>query len=86
MTNGSRFDVLPNKNLVVEGRRQTAFAGEAQEVILRGIVRTEDITSNNTIYSFNVADSSISFISKGSISDSQRKGWFTRFWTKVTPF
>lgn len=79
-------DVLPNKNLVVEGRRQTSFSGESQDVVLRGVVRPEDIASNNTVFSYNVADASIKFISKGTVSDSQRKGWFIRIWDKLTPF
>jgi flagellar L-ring protein FlgH len=79
-------DVLPNANLVVEGRRQTAFAGETQEIILRGVVRPADITPANAVFSYNVADASIRFVSKGVVTDSQRKGWFMRLWEKVTPF
>ena len=58
------IDVLPNRNLIVEGRRQTAFSGETQDAVLRGIVRPEDIGPNNTVFSYNVADASIRFISK----------------------
>lgn len=79
-------DVLPNGNLLVEGKRETAFAGERQEIILRGTVRQEDISPNNTVFSFNVADASVKFLSRGSVSDAQRKGWFTRVWEFVTPF
>lgn len=80
------IDTLPNRNLVVEGRRFTAFSGETQEIILRGVVRPEDITSGNTIFSYNVAEATIRFVSKGSISRAQKKGWFTKTWEKVTPF
>ncbi len=79
-------DVLPNHNLVIEGRRNTAFAGETQDAVLRGVVRTADITSANTVFSYNVADASIKFISKGSVSNVQKKGWFTRTWDKISPF
>jgi flagellar L-ring protein precursor FlgH len=79
-------DVLPNQNLVIEGRRQTSFASETQDIILRGIVRPADITSGNTVFSYNVADATIRIVSKGAITDNQRKGWFTRVWEKVTPF
>jgi flagellar L-ring protein precursor FlgH len=79
-------DVLPNKNLVVEGKRQTSFSGESQDVILRGVVRPEDIAANNTLFSYNIADATIKFVSKGTVTDSQRKGWFTRIWDKLTPF
>lgn len=79
-------DVLPNKTLIVEGRKRTGFSGENQEVILRGVVRSEDVTSANTVMSYNVADASIKFESTGTVSDSQKKGWFSRAWDKVTPF
>ncbi len=79
-------EVLPNGSLVIEGRRQTKFSGETTDAVLRGVVRTEDITSMNTVMSYNVADAAIQYLSKGVVSDSQRKGWFSKIWDKVTPF
>ena len=79
-------DVLPNGNLVIEGTRESSFSGEQQTIILRGTIRPDDISSNNTIFSYNVADATIKFISKGTISDSQRKDWFQRLWDKFSPF
>ena len=79
-------DVLPNQNLVIEGKRQTAFSGESQDVILRGIVRPYDIGANNTVFSYNIADASIKFVSRGTVTDSNRKGWFFRLWEKISPF
>lgn len=79
-------EVLPNNNLVVEGRRETAFSGETQEAILRGTVRTDDVTTSNTVLSYNIADATIKFVSKGSVTDSQKRGWFGRVWDKVSPF
>jgi len=80
------IDVLPNGNLVIEGKRDTAFSGEHQTIILRGVVRSEDVASNNTVLSYNVADATIQIIGKGTVSDSQNKGWFNRLWDKVNPF
>lgn len=80
------IDVLPNQNLVIEGQRQTSFGGESQDAILRGIVRPYDISANNTVFSYNVADATIKFVSRGTVSDSQRKGWFFRLWEKISPF
>ena len=79
-------DVLPNKNLVVEGTRHTAFGSEQQDIVLRGVVRPEDIAANNTVFSYNVADATIKIVNKGAVTDSQRKGWFTQLWDKITPF
>lgn len=79
-------DVLPNRNLVVEGTRETAFSGEQQTIILRGVVNPDNITTGNTVLSQNIADATIKFVSKGALSDSQRKGWFNKIWDKITPF
>jgi flagellar L-ring protein precursor FlgH len=80
------IDVLPNNNLVIEGRRHTAFSGEKQDAILRGTVRYDDISANNTVFSYNISDASIQFVSKGTITDNQNKGWFNRIWDKINPF
>ena len=80
------IDVLPNGNLVIEGHRQTSFAGEKQDAILRGIVRADDVTPVNTVLSSQVADATIQFVNNGAITDNQRRGWFTTLWNKLTPF
>jgi flagellar L-ring protein FlgH len=80
------IDVLPNRNMLIEGTRETAFGGEKQNVVLHGIIRPEDVTANNTVFSYNVADAKIQIISKGSITDSQKRGWLTYVWEKISPF
>jgi flagellar L-ring protein precursor FlgH len=79
-------DVLPNGNLVVEGKRETSFSGEHQTIVLRGVVRSDDVAADNTVLSYNVADATIQIIGKGTVTDSQNKGWFNRIWDKVNPF
>jgi flagellar L-ring protein precursor FlgH len=79
-------DVLPNGNMVVEGQLHTAFSGEKQDAVVRGTVRPDDVMANNTLYSYNIADATIQLMSKGTITDAQRKGWFTKVWDKLTPF
>jgi flagellar L-ring protein FlgH len=79
-------DVLPNGNMVIQGFLHTAFSGEKQDAIVRGVVRPDDVLANNTLYSYNIADATIQFISKGTITDAQRKGWWTKIWDKLSPF
>lgn len=79
-------DVLPNGSMVIEGKRQTKMSGETTDAVLRGVIRNEDVTAANTVFSYNVADATIQYASKGVVSDSQRKGWFSRVWDKVSPF
>jgi flagellar L-ring protein precursor FlgH len=79
-------DVLPNHNLVIEGKRETSFASEHQTIVLHGIVRPEDVTAADTVMSYNVADATISIVGKGTVTDTTKKGWFTRILDKVNPF
>ncbi len=79
-------DVLPNGNLVIEGVRKVIFANENSYVYIRGLVRADDIRGDNTVLSSNIAEAHVEFISEGSISDSQRKGWLTRIYDAVNPF
>lgn len=79
------MDVLPNGNLVVEGRRETEFGGEKQTIVLHGTVRSDDVAADNTVLSYNVAGATVEILGKGSVSDSTRKGWFNRIWDKVNP-
>jgi flagellar L-ring protein precursor FlgH len=80
------MEVLPNHNLVIEGKRETSFSGERQTIVLHGIVRPEDVSSADTVMSYNVADATIQMVGKGTVTDMQRKGWFTRIVDKVIPF
>lgn len=80
------MEVLPNRNLMIEGKRETSFSGEHQTIVLRGIVRPEDVSCTNTVLSCNVADATIQMVGKGTVTDTQRKGWFTRVLDKVIPF
>lgn len=78
-------DVLPNGNLVVEGVRVVTFSGETQYVVLRGIVRTEDIARDNSVVSTNIADARVEFHSEGSLTDAQKRGWLARIYERLRP-
>lgn len=73
-------DVLPNGNLVLEGVRRVAMGGERQYMVLRGIIRPEDISSLNTIPSTSIANATLEVISEGSLTDTQKKGWLTKLY------
>ncbi|MDR3459831.1 MAG: flagellar basal body L-ring protein FlgH [Verrucomicrobiae bacterium] len=80
------IDVLPNRTMLVEGKRETSFSGEHQTIVLHGLVRPEDVNPDNTVLSYNIADANIQIIGKGTVSNTQNKGWFTRIYDFVNPF
>lgn len=67
-------EVLPNGNLVVEGRQVISVNHEKQEIIVNGIVRPDDIAPDNTVYSTYLAEASIQYTGSGVIGDKQRPG------------
>jgi flagellar L-ring protein FlgH len=78
-------DVLPNGNLVIEGVRVVTFSGETQYVVLRGIVRHDDIARDNSIVSTNIADARVEFYAEGSLTDAQKRGWIAKIYEKLRP-
>lgn len=79
-------EVLPNGNLVIESRKEIIVNNEKEILVLRGIIRPDDITQNNTILSQYVADAQIYLVGEGTLGDKQSQGWLVRFLDKIWPF
>lgn len=79
-------DVLPNGNLLIEGRRNIKVNEEDQIIVLEGTVRSRDVAPDNTVNSSYVADARISYSGRGIISDRQSPGWLMSIIDKVWPF
>jgi flagellar L-ring protein precursor FlgH len=79
-------EVLPNKNLMIEGRQNVSVNAEEQILVLSGIIRPQDVTVDNTVYSYNVMDAKISYSGKGPLGDKQRRGFFEWVGDKLWPF
>ncbi len=71
--------VLANGNLVIEGRRKITINGEEQTIYIKGIVRPADISSDNSVLSYNIAEAQIVFTGNGLINSAQSPGWLTKF-------
>lgn len=71
-------EVLPNGNLVIEGTRWVMVNKEVQSVVLTGIIRRDDVRSDNTVLSEDIANAEIRAEGKGVIADRQRRGFITR--------
>ena len=80
------IDVLPNGNLMIEGRRSVKVNNEDQIIVLTGTVRSRDVSSDNSVSSSLIADARINYSGKGIISDRQKPGWLMNALDAVWPF
>jgi flagellar L-ring protein precursor FlgH len=62
------IQVLSNGNLVIQGRQEFRINQEMRELQILGIVRHQDISSNNTVPYEKIAEARISYDGRGDIS------------------
>nr|WP_320009540.1 flagellar basal body L-ring protein FlgH [uncultured Desulfobulbus sp.] len=78
--------VYPNGNLKIRGGKSVTVNNENQIIYLTGIVRSYDVTADNTVDSSNILNAQITYTGKGAISDKQKPGWLMRIFDHTWPF
>jgi len=78
--------VLPNGNMMIQGRQEVRTNNELRELTVAGIVRPEDITAANTIRHEQIAEARISYGGRGDLSRTQRTPAGQAVLESVTPF
>ena len=71
-------EVQPNGNMIVEGTQSIWQNKDEHKITLRGIVRRDDVTYENTVPSTKVADATVRFDGKGPLNAKQRQGILTQ--------
>ena len=70
---GQVIEVLPNGMLVIEAARQVEFSQQTQTIVLRGLVRPEDISQQNQVLSTAISSLELEVKGKGIVNDYTRR-------------
>jgi flagellar L-ring protein precursor FlgH len=78
--------VLPNGNLVIEGKQEIRLNSEMRELLVAGIARPEDIESDNTIVLPKIAEARVAYGGRGTLSDIQQGRYGQQVLNVLLPF
>ena len=78
--------VLPNGNFQIQGRQEIRVNAELRELLVEGVIRPEDIKSDNSIPYDKIAEARISYGGRGHLNDVQQPRWGQQVLEIVAPF
>jgi len=80
-------EVLPNGILAIRGEKWLTLNTGDELVRIAGLVRADDIATDNTVSSMRVADARITYSGTGAFADASQPGWLSRFFVSpLWPF
>jgi flagellar L-ring protein precursor FlgH len=78
--------VLPNGNLVVAARQEFVVNSELRQLMVTGVIRPQDIASDNTVLHDRMAEARIQYGGRGQMTDLQTTRWGQQLMDILLPF
>ncbi len=80
-------DVYPNGVLLVKGEKWLTLNQGDEYIRISGLIRPQDISSDNTVPSTKIADARIAYSGTGVVHDTNVMGWMSKFFVSaLMPF
>jgi len=80
-------EVLPNGILAVRGEKWLTLNTGDELVRIAGLVRADDVATDNSVASTRIADARITYSGTGAFADASQPGWLDRFFiSPLWPF
>jgi flagellar L-ring protein precursor FlgH len=77
---------MPNGNLALSGKQEVRVNSELRELVLSGVIRPQDIMSDNTVMHDRMAEARISYGGRGQLTDVQTARYGQQFLDLASPF
>ncbi|MGD9141152.1 MAG: flagellar basal body L-ring protein FlgH [bacterium] len=74
-------DVTDSGNLIIQGEKQIVVNDETEILVLKGIVRPQDVSGDNVVISTDIASTEITYKGKGMVSNYSKPSIITRLLT-----
>jgi flagellar L-ring protein FlgH len=78
--------VLPNSNLVVSARQEFRVNHELRELQVTGVIRPQDIASDNTVHHDRMAEARIAYGGRGELTEVNHTRWGQQLMDILLPF
>ncbi len=73
--------IYPNGNLDIRGEKLIGLTSGSEYIRLSGIVRPQDVSSANVVFSNKIANSRIYYGGGGVVAEANAQGWLSRFFS-----
>ena len=79
-------EVMPNGNAVVYGEKQLGLNEGSEMILVKGVIRPEDIMPNNTVLSTRLANAQFSYNGVGELARATKSPWGVKVLYGLWPF
>lgn len=76
-------EVMPNAMLKIKGTQDLTINGEKQRIVVSGVIRASDVSKNNSIFSYQIANVELEIAGDGDVSEAQKQNIIYRFFNWI---